>query len=121
HLSRELTAEVRQLADTAVRTGELGELEEVYLALLTLGSRLSWQPLADLAIAIEDRATLRRTAHLVRALKEDWPVFAAAAIWTRAPGPLSEYLVREGRKGLQALQLAMRSGDGAVRLLLDRG
>lgn len=120
HVSQELAAEIRRLAEAANEGNRLGEVENIYLDVLALGSRLQWQPLADLMPLLPDRQALRRTAHLSRVLEDDFVVFAAAGLWTRSPGELSRYLVEQGESGMGDLKRAMQAGRGAVELLLDR-
>lgn len=115
-----VAAEIRRLAEEANARDELGEIETVYLDLLALGSRLQWQGLADLITLVPDLPALRRTAQVVRALEGDWPVFTAAALWTRDPGGLSAFLMDGGEVAFDDLKLALSHGKGAVELLLDR-
>lgn len=120
HFGQDMAVEIRRQAEVANEENHLGDIEGVYLDLLALGSKLQWQPLADLVALLEDRQGLRRTAHLVKELDDEWPVFVSAALWTRAPGELSRYLVAEGRSGLRDLKRAIPLGEGAVQLLVDR-
>lgn len=120
HLSPPLAEEIHSLAQRANRENELGPLETIYLDLFALGARMQWQPLVDLLPLLEDRHALRRTAHMMQVLEEDWPVFAAAAIWSRRPAELSRFLVHHGRDGMSDLRQAMQAGEGAVQLLAAR-
>ena len=120
HLSQEIAADLRRLADQANADQQLGPAEAIYLDLLALGSRLQWQALADLAPLLADRATLRRTAHLARVLQGDWTVFVAASLWSRNPGEISHYLVEHGAAGMNTLKRTLPQGEGALHLLLAR-
>ncbi len=48
HLSSGLQREVRARAEVAVQSGQMGELEDFYLDILTLGRRLNWVQLSEL-------------------------------------------------------------------------
>lgn len=120
HLQQEFSDEVRRAAEESNAANDLGKMEPIYLDWLTLGSRLQWQPLAEIASVFETREVLRRTAHLSQVLEEDWPVFAAAVLWVGDADGISAFLVENGRSGLEDLKLAMVHGKGAVELLLER-
>ena len=122
HFSPQMAERLRALAAEANENNRLGTgLETLYLDLFALGVRLPWQALADLLPLLETPEELRRVAHLAQLMEDDWPLFYAAAIWTRAPGELSTFLVGHGQSGVDDLKEAMRHGQGAVTTLARGG
>lgn len=112
--------ETRAAAERAVVAGELGELEEVYLALLSLGRRLDWVQLGALMGVTEDRVALDGFAGLARREPEAMPEWYAAALLGESTGRVIRYLTEAGDGAKEDLRLALREGQGAVRLLLAK-
>lgn len=121
HFSPALGSRIRQLAENAARENKLGELEAIYLDLFALGVRMQWQPLTDLAGHFTSPREVRRAAHIMQVLEEEWPIYVSAALWTGQPERLATFLVENGKDGLSDLKVAMAHGHGAVRLLAERG
>jgi hypothetical protein len=119
-LSAGLQREVRGLAEAAVASGHMGELEDFYLDILTLGKRLNWVQLSELLRTTGSLATVGQFAHLARVAPEHLPVIYTAALLTRSADGVASYLITFGQPGAQHLQLALGYGEGAVRQLVQR-
>lgn len=113
--------ELRTVADEAVRTGEAGKLEIVYLDLLSLGRRHDWGALAALTRGARSLDALARLRHLQQIAPEAAPVIAAAAVASQRPDAVAEYVMRLGELGTEALAFALHHGSGSVDLLLRQG
>lgn len=120
HLSAGLQREVRALAEAAVVSGHLGELEDFYLDVLTLGKRLNWVQLSELLRTTGSLATVGQFAHLARVAPEHLPVIYAAALLTRSADGVASYLIAFGEPGAEHLRLALSHGEGAVKQLVQR-
>ena len=79
HLSAGLQREVRGLAEAAVASGHMGELEDFYLDVLTLGKRLNWIQLSELLRTTGSLGTVGQFAHLARVAPEHLPVIYTSA------------------------------------------
>ncbi len=120
HLSASLQREVRVLAETAVTSGQMGDLEDFYLDILTLGQRLNWIQLSELLRTTGSLGTVGQFAHLTRVAPEHLPVIYTAALMTRSADSVAHYLIAFGRPGADNLRLALGYGQGAVEQLVLR-
>lgn len=120
HLSAGLQREVRGLAEAAVNSGHLGELEDFYLDVLSLGKRLNWVQLSELLRTTGNLGTVGQFAHLTRVAPEHLPVIYAAALLTKSADGVADYLIAFGQPGAEHLQLALSHGEGAVKQLVQR-
>jgi len=120
HLSAGLQREVRVLAEAAVTSGHMGELEDFYLDILTLGKRLNWVQLSELLRTTGNLGTVGQFAHLSRVAPEHLPVIYTAALMTRSADSVASYLITFGQPGAEQLQQALAYGEGAVRQLVQR-
>lgn len=120
HLSAGLQREVRGLAEAAVTSGHLGELEDFYLDILTLGKRLNWVQLSELLRTTGGLGTVGQFAHLARVAPEHLPVIYTAALLTKSADGVASYLIAFGQPGAEHLQLALSHGEGAVKQLVQR-
>ncbi|MBI2496720.1 MAG: hypothetical protein HYV75_01915, partial [Opitutae bacterium] len=120
HLSAALQREVRALAETALTTGQAGELEDFYLDVLTLGQRLNWVQLSELLRTAGSLGTVGQFAHLMRVAPEHGPVIYTAALITKSADSVAHYLITFGRPGADSLRLALGYGRGAVEQLVQR-
>jgi hypothetical protein len=119
-LSASLQREVRALAEIAVRTGQMGELEDFYLDILILGQWLNWIQLSELLRTTGNLGTVGQFAHLARIAPEHLPVIYTAALMTKSADRVAHYLITFGRPGAENLQLALSFGEGAVEQLVQR-
>jgi hypothetical protein len=120
HLSATLQREVRGLAEAAVASGHMGELEDFYLDILTLGKRLSWVQLSELLRTTGSLGTVGQFAHLSRVAPEHLPVIYTSALLTHSADGVANYLIAFGQQGAENLQLALTFGEGAVKQLVQR-
>lgn len=120
HLSSGLQREVRSLAELAVRTGQMGELEDFFLDILTLGRRLNWVQLSELLRTTGSLGTVGQFAHLARVAPEHLAVIYTAALMTRSADKVAHYLIAFGQPGAEHLELALSHGQGAVDQLVQR-
>jgi hypothetical protein len=120
HLSPSLQREIKRLADEAVTTHELGELEWVYLDLLALGRRLNWIQLGELLRLTNDTRTVSEFAHLAQVAPDQLPLLYSAALFTRSADSVAGYLLTFGKPGAVDLRLALSLGQGAVQQLVLR-
>lgn len=120
HLPGALQRELRGLTETALARKELGDLEPFFVNLLSLGRRLDWAQLAELARRTDSVKTLGEYAHLARVAPDQLPLIYSAALFSDSADRVAAYLIEFGRAGLEDLKLALASGQGAVRQLLLR-
>jgi hypothetical protein len=120
HLSAGLQREVRDLAESAVTSGHMGELEDFYLDVLTLGKRLNWVQLSELLRTAGNLGTVGQFAHLTRVAPGHLPVIYSAALLTKSADGVANYLIAYGEPGAAHLQLALSHGEGAVKQLVLR-
>ena len=120
HFSAPLQRELRALADTAADQKNLGELEPVFIDLLSLGRRLNWIQLCELLRVTDSAKTVGEFAQLARATPDDLPLIYSAALLSDSADQVATYLLRYGRAGVADLKLALSLGQGAVTQLLLR-
>ncbi len=120
HLSASLQRELRAMAEIAVQNQELGELETVFINLLSLGRRLDWGQLVELTRRTDSAKTLGEYAHLARVAPDQLPLIYAAALFSDSADRVAAYLIEFGKSGLEDLTLALSNGQGAVRQLMLR-
>ena len=120
HLSASLQREVRALAENAGQSGQMGDLEDFYLDILTLGQRLNWIQLSELLRTTSSLGTVGQFAHLTRVAPEHLPVIYTAALMTKSADSVAHYLIAFGRPGADNLRLALAYGQGAIEQLVLR-
>ena len=120
HLSPSLQREIKRLADEAVSTGRLGDLEFFYLDLLALGKRLNWVQLCELLRLTDSTRTVSEYAHLAQVASDQLPLFYSAALFTDSADSVARYLLTYGKTGAADLRFALGFREGAVRQLLSR-
>lgn len=120
HLAPPLQRELRSLADTAIETRTLGELEPALLDLLSLTERLNWVQLGELLRCTESTRTLGEYAHLARVAPDQLALTYTAALFSGSADRVASYLIQYGKPGVEDLSFALARGQGAVRQLLLR-
>ncbi|PTY08314.1 hypothetical protein DB347_01645 [Opitutaceae bacterium EW11] len=118
HLSGQLQRELRGLAEDAVQSKKMGELEMFYIDLLSLGKRLNWIQLCELLRITDSAKTVGEYAHLARVAPDNLPLIYSAALFSDSADRVASYLIHYGKNGLEDLRHALSHGQGAVRLLL---
>ncbi|MFT3782682.1 MAG: hypothetical protein QM790_11765 [Nibricoccus sp.] len=118
HLSGSLQRELRSLAEAAVNSKEMGELETFYVDLLSLGKRLDWVQLCELLRTTDSTKTVGEFAHLSRLASDNLPLIYTAALFSNSADRVATYLIQYGKTGLDDLKQALSLGQGAVRQLM---
>ncbi|MCU0791758.1 MAG: hypothetical protein MUE42_02645 [Opitutaceae bacterium] len=121
HLSPALAREWREAARAAGASGELGAFEPVLVDLLALGRRLDWRQLTAVAGAVETRETWAELGALARAGGAEWDVVLAATLVDDSAERVARFRRGQAEDPDADLRLALAEGQGAVRLLLQRG
>jgi hypothetical protein len=120
HLSPSLQREVRELAESAVTTGQMGSLEDFYIDILTLGKRLNWVQLSELLRTATSTSTVAQFAHLTRVAPEHLPVIYTAALMAKSSDGVARYLITYGKPGVDHLRQALAFNEGAIEQLVRR-
>jgi hypothetical protein len=120
HLSSSLQRELRSMTATALQKKELGEFENYFINLLSLGKRLDWTQLAELMRRTDSLKTFSQYAQLSREAPNQLPLIYAAALFSDSADRVAAYVIQFGTTGLDDLKLALGYGQGAVRQLLLR-
>jgi hypothetical protein len=120
HLSPSLQRELRAMANVSLQKKELGDLEPIFITLLSLGRRLDWGQLAELTRRTDSTKTLSEYAHLARVAPDQLPLIYAAALFSDSADRVAAYLIEFGKNGLADLTLALGYGRGAVQQLMLR-
>ncbi len=120
HLSAPLQRELRGLIDSALQDQDLGELENVFVNLLSLGRRLDWAQIAELVRRTDSTKTVGEYAHLARVAPDQLPLVYSAALFSDSSDRVAAYLIEFGKAGMEDLRTALSFGQGAVKQLLLR-
>jgi hypothetical protein len=120
HMSPSLQRELRGLADSALEKKELGEMENYFVNLLSLGLRLDWGQMAELIRRTASTKTIGEYAHLARVAPDQLPLIYSAALFSDSADRAAAYLIEFGKAGLDDLKLALTFGQGAAHQLLLR-
>ena len=120
HLSPSFQRELKGMADDAVLTHQLGELEWTYLDILALGRRLNWVQLGELLRLTNNTQTVNGYAHLAQVAPDQLPILYAAALFTGSADSVERYLLTFGKSGAADLQFTLGLVQGAVEQLLFR-
>lgn len=105
-------------AARAMRTGEVGPVEDAYLALLSLGRRFDWGALNALLRESVDTATLRGLAGAFRDHDSDLPVIYSAMLISGQPARVLDFLQRYPQTAGGDITYALRSGKAGLQSLL---
>jgi hypothetical protein len=120
HLSQPLQREIRAMTEAALQKKELGELENFFVNVLSLGRRLDWGQLAELVKRTESTKTVGEYAHLARVAPDQLPLTYSAALFSDSSDKVAAYLIEFGKAGMEDLKMALAFGQGAVRQLMLR-
>lgn len=125
HLSPAFARVWREEARAALARGSLGEtLEPMFIDLLALGRRLDWRQLTTVAGGVETREAWAELGRLARAGGGSFTLTLAAAVADGGKAGSTErvavYRRAHPADADEDLRFALREGQGAVRLLLDR-
>ena len=105
-------------AARATRTGEVGPVEDLYLALLALGRRFDWGALNALLRETADPTMLRGLAGAFRAHDTNLPVIYSAILLSGQPGGVLVFLQRYPETAGGDISYALRSGKEGLQTLL---
>ncbi len=120
HLSPSLARSWHEDTRASLAAGSLApSLETTLVDLLSLARRLDWRQLAALAASLESPAAWSDLARLSRQATDTFHLAAAASLASGSTEKTLAYL-RSHPDAAADLTLALRTGQGAVRLLLDR-
>lgn len=119
---RKFAAELANLARGAMQgsTQAIEQMEQVYLATLTLGKRLQWVSLSELMRIIDSSESLIRAAALFRQFPSQRSLLYTTLLLHRNPAAVFEFVERYGDEALVDLNEAVTYGDGALTLLFQR-
>lgn len=99
----------------------VGELEDLYLAVLTLGRRLNWAQMTELTRRLAGADQLVAAGELFRLHPEQLPELYTALLLHPDPASLRDYLGSVGAdEGWRAIGEALRHGQGALAILTER-
>ncbi len=121
HLNPAFAREWREAARVAAARGELGTLEPMLIDLLALGRRLDWRQLTEIAGGVETREMWADLGKLARAGGEPFAIALAAGLTGQSTERVLRYRAAHPGTADADLRLALSSGEGALRLLLERG
>ncbi len=119
-LSGPMSNAVSQLVGRAVRENNPEPLEQVLMAMMSLGQRLNWGELVEFAGSVEDGRTFGLLAHVARTADKRLAVVFAGVVLSGQPGAVARYLLDYSRTGLDDLGAALHFGAGGVKELVRR-
>lgn len=118
--SPELSRFLREQASAAPEDPRaLAQLENVYLAVLTLGSRLDWVQLTSLLGTLPDPSALNDLNAASQLAEDRFPALYAAALLSGDTPAIANYLLERGDDGWRVLELALGMGQGALLTMID--
>jgi len=119
---RKLAAEIANISRGAVEgsTTAIERLENIYLAILSLGNRFQWVSLSELMRTIDSTDTLLKTAAIFRQYPSQKSLLFTAFLLQESPDQIFSFVEDYGKEALVDLQEAIEHGQGSVNLLLHR-
>lgn len=119
-LSRPFMAEIRTIAENALKSSNPTDLENVYYAIMVLGNRLNWGQLTEVLHSFQSTSELQNFAALVIKRPDDAALAYCATLMGESPGEVIRYFEQFGDEGAAHLRQAVAAGTPAVQLLLNR-
>jgi hypothetical protein len=116
-----LAQDIRTAAERANETRLAGDWESISMDMLTLARRLDWLQLSELLRHVPSARALNDCAQLAKTAPDNFAVLYTASLLTKSPDKVAAYLLRFGTAGAGDLTKALAQGEGAVRLLVERG
>jgi len=95
-------------------------LEAVYMDLLVLGQRLSWNEFSSLGRKIESTAVLHSLAEASVTHEKEFPIIYSAIFLSENAGGVTGYLAKFPTNAVASISFAMRQRTGAVRELIKK-
>ena len=112
----------RYLRDRAARAADdpraLAELENVYLAVLTLGTRCNWGQLTALLRTVPDPGALHDLNAATQLAEGRFPHLFAGALLSGDTPAVCRYLLDRREDGWRVLEMALGMGQGALTTML---
>lgn len=119
HLSMKLTQEINSMAVTA-NEGRPEQLEEVLLAVLTLGQRMNFGQLSAFLARVDDADTLSLLAALAREREGDIPTLFSAVQLAADLKALSNYVRMNRPSAMADFARVVPLNSGAMKEMLQR-
>ncbi|MBL9137751.1 MAG: hypothetical protein JNK85_17900 [Verrucomicrobiales bacterium] len=108
-------------ATQAERGGDTMPLESGLLDLLAMMRRMDWEQMATVTERCEDLVALHGLVSASGMDGQEWANLFAAVTTSGSAREVAYYAERHGKEGMADLASTFALGDGAVRLLLERG
>ena len=118
--SPSLHEEVVKLIQDSKSGGDTRPLEQVFLDLLSLGTRLNWSQFTLFIARIDATPVLRDLARLIRGDELQIPTLFSAVCFSGQPSAVAGYLTEFKTSGFKDIDFAIRSGLGGLSELLNR-
>jgi len=118
HLSPEVAANIRTLADHKEDAYAVSDLERIYFGIFSLGKRMNWNQLVQLLPFLEDTELLEAVAAYARNHDETFSWIYTAIIQMQSSRSVIQYLDTYPEEGLDNLGMSLRYGKGALDYLL---
>jgi hypothetical protein len=116
-----LALELERAATQAERGGDTIALESALLDLLSMMRRMDWEQMATVTERCEDLESLHGLVEASGMDGREWVNLFAAVTTSGGVRGVADFARRQGKDGLSDLASTFVLGDGAVRLLLERG
>lgn len=121
-IPRDLADEIAALCRNAQsgETHSIAQVENFYLAVLSLGKRFQWVTLSELMRIMPVESTIERTASALRARPDDASLITAAILLSGTPDKVFDFIDAYDKDALKDIHQAMLAGQGGLALLLER-
>ena len=115
-----LMNELKRTAERAAATSNPAEIERIYHSLLVLANRFTWIELGELFRTITNSTEMRLLAEIINDRPDDRVELFCAITQSGSAAKVTAYLRTFGDEGLEYVRQALRNGQGAVKMLMDR-